>query len=232
MSEIPSYQLNTKSLPERTADAISSMIHLENYRSGSKLPNELKLAERFEVSRSTVRQAIQILVDRKLVYVERGSGTFVAELSGDLSDPLGLSTVYDKRKILMDLLDLRLLIEPRAALLAAQNASEKDGKLLLKICDEFDEMLGNDQNYVQKDMEFHQAIANCSGNVVLHNLIPYIFQTQLLHLMITAKRRKHLTAQEHRRIAEAIVKHRGADAYDAMQYHLQMIIQNYQMADD
>lgn len=228
MTEIPSYQLNAKSLPERTADAISSMIHLENYRPGSKLPNELKLAERFEVSRSTVRQAIKILAERKLVYVERGSGTYVAELNVDLSDPLGLSTVYDKSKLMKDLLEFRLLIEPRAALLAAQNASEKDGKLLLQICAECEELIRNGQNYVQKDIEFHQAIANCCGNAVLHNMIPYIFQMQLLNLTITARRRNQLTAEEHRRIAEAITAHRGADAYDAMQYHLQMILRNYQ----
>ena len=49
--------VNQKSLPERTADAIVSMLHMENYKAGAKLPNELQMAQRFEVSRSTIRLA-------------------------------------------------------------------------------------------------------------------------------------------------------------------------------
>lgn len=48
--------INQKSLPERTADAIAVMLNTENYSVGAKLPNELQMAERFEVSRSTIRQ--------------------------------------------------------------------------------------------------------------------------------------------------------------------------------
>ena len=55
-------KVNQKSLPERTADAVMSMLHHENYGVGQKLPNEIKMAERFEVSRSTIRQADCIYV--------------------------------------------------------------------------------------------------------------------------------------------------------------------------
>ena len=69
-------KVNQKSLPERTADAVMSMLHHENYGVGQKLPNEIKMAERFEVSRSTIRQAEKILEQRGILVIERGAGTF------------------------------------------------------------------------------------------------------------------------------------------------------------
>ena len=75
-------KVNQKSLPERTADAVMSMLHHENYGVGQKLPNEIKMAERFEVSRSTIRQAEKILEQRGILVIERGAGTFVSGSMG------------------------------------------------------------------------------------------------------------------------------------------------------
>ena len=71
-------KVNQKSLPERTADAVMSMLHHENYGVGQKLPNEIKMAERFEVSRSTIRQAEKILEQRGILVIERGAGSYPA----------------------------------------------------------------------------------------------------------------------------------------------------------
>ena len=102
-------KVNQKSLPERTADAVMSMLHHENYGVGQKLPNEIKMAERFEVSRSTIRQAEKILEQRGILVIERGAGTFVSGSMGVNEDPLGFSLIYDKTKLARDLLELCLL---------------------------------------------------------------------------------------------------------------------------
>ena len=218
-----------KSLAEKTADAIINKLHVENYKVGAKLPSEVHLAEYFEVSRTTIREAIKILRDQGIVRTEHGSGTFVADfqISDIIHDPLGLSLIYDQKKMILDLLDLRLLIEPKCASLATQNANRTDIQLIMKICDEFDELVDNHQNYVKKDMEFHQAIANCNGNLVLHNLIPYIHQMQILTDRATPTHRAKQTAKEHRMIAEAIRDHRGIDAYDLMLFHISIIRQRF-----
>ena len=75
-------KVNQKSLPERVADAIMTMLHMENYSVGSKLPNEYALAERFEVSRSTLRQAEKLLESRGILRIERGAGVFLSEKIG------------------------------------------------------------------------------------------------------------------------------------------------------
>ena len=98
-------KVNQKSLPERTADAIMSMLHHENHGVGQKLPNEIRMAERFEVSRSTIRQAEKILEQRGILDIERGAGTFVSGSMGMNEDPLGFSLIYDKTKLARDLLE-------------------------------------------------------------------------------------------------------------------------------
>ena len=62
--------VNQKSLPERTADAIAAMLHMENYKAGAKLPNEIQMAQRFEVSRSTIRLAERLLADRDILDIQ------------------------------------------------------------------------------------------------------------------------------------------------------------------
>lgn len=112
--------VNQKSLPERTADAIVAMLHMENYKAGAKLPNEIQMAQRFEVSRSTIRLAERLLADRDILDIQRGAGTFVSHKLGVSDDPLGFSLIYDKQKLARDLLELRIMIEPNAAALAAR----------------------------------------------------------------------------------------------------------------
>lgn len=215
--------INQKSLPERTADAIAVMLNTENYSVGAKLPNELQMAERFEVSRSTIRQAEKLLAEQGILEIERGAGVFVSGKLGVENDPLGFSLVYDKQKLAHDLLELRLMIEPKVAALAAQNAHPKDIQLLYRLCDELEMLVRSGRNYLQKDMEFHQAIANCSGNYAVYRMIPYIHQMQLLHDAITPEHHLNATVAEHRKIADAIAHKRASDAFDAMQYHLMVI---------
>ena len=119
-------EMRHKSLPERTAEVICDMLYRENYRIGAKLPGELKLAEMLEVSRNTVRQAIRILEEKGVLEVERGAGTFVSSKMGMSEDPLGLSMIMDKARLIKDLLEVRLLIEPRIAALAAERRTQKE----------------------------------------------------------------------------------------------------------
>lgn len=80
-------KVNQKSLPERTADAVMSMLHHENYGVGQKLPNEIKMAERFEVSRSTIRQAEKILEQRGILVIERGAARSYPAAWGSMRIP-------------------------------------------------------------------------------------------------------------------------------------------------
>ncbi len=209
-----------KSLPERTADVICDMLYRENYQVGAKLPNELRLAEILEVSRSTVRQAIRILTEKNILDVRRGSGTFVSAKLGMSDDPLGITSVCDKRQLVRDLLALRLLIEPRMAALAAENRTTAEAGQLCDICDRLEAAWRDGKNYCELDMEFHTFIAGCSRNLVVHHLLPTICRTIILEESVAADKLGEQTVRAHQRICEAIVGRRASEASDAMTVHL------------
>lgn len=213
-------KLNYKSLPERTADGISDMIYRENYRTGAKLPGELELAQMLEVSRNTVRQAVHILAEKGVLEVRRGSGTFVSSQVNLSDDPLGLSLICDKKKLTRDLLDIRLLIEPRMAALAAECRTEAELAELERICTKMEEEQRAGHNYYQWDMEFHTLIAKCSRNLVVHNLLPSIHQAILLQENVISRRLGEKSVEAHWRICRAVKGRRCSEAYDAMLAHL------------
>lgn len=213
-------KIHYKSLPERTADVICDMLYRENYRVGAKLPNEMELARLLEVSRNTVRQAIKLLAEKNILEVQRGSGTFVSAKLGMSDDPLGLSMICDKNKLVQDLLDVRMLIEPRMAALAAENRTAAELKQLSGICDNLEQVYARGENYYELDMEFHIFIAGCSRNLVIHSLFPAICQTILLQEAVTSNRMGEQTVRAHRQIYEAIAGGHPSKAHDAMAAHL------------
>lgn len=209
-----------KTLSERTADLLSDYLYSNNYRVGAKLPNELRLAEQFEVSRATIRQAIRLLCERNILEVERGSGTFVSSRMGLSEDPLGLSMITDRKKLVMDSMELRLMIEPPLSALAAENATSEEILHLNTLCQKLEEACRNGENYYSLDTEFHTFVAGCSRNLVIHSLYPAISQTILLQESMLPNRFGSITAEAHRSIYEAIRTHRATEAYSAMQMHL------------
>ena len=213
-------KINYKQLPEKTADVISDMIYRNNYRVGAKLPSEIDLARELEVSRNTVRAAVRILVVRNVLEVRRGSGTFVSARLGLTEDPLGLSLICDKKKLVKDLIQIRLMIEPKMASMAAEYANAGEIMRLEEICRKTEEAMHGGGRYYELDMEFHTLIAGCSRNLVVHNLIPSIHQTILLQENMTMHRMGEKTVEGHWRICRAIAGHRCNDAYDAMLAHL------------
>lgn len=103
---------------------------------GQKLPNEFELGELFGVGRSTIREAVKLLSSKGILEVRRGSGTYVISTVPIESDPLGLRAVTDKSALALDLVNVRLMLEPGIAELAATQATEEDIIELRRLCDE------------------------------------------------------------------------------------------------
>ena len=102
----------TSSLAEQVADQINQVIIDQNINAGEKLPNEFELAARLNVGRGTIREAVKLLVARNCLEIRRGKGTFVVEKPGQIEDPLGFAYVKDKITLAVDLMELRLQLEP------------------------------------------------------------------------------------------------------------------------
>ena len=142
-------------LGEQAAKNIITYIQEENYQPGDKLPNEYEFSELLGVSRNTVREALRVLVSRNIVTIRQGAGTFVSEKKGVSDDPLGFTMVDDRVKLTKDLLQIRYIIEPSVAALAAQNATPEDLEKLKEILLEVEALTGQRMDFTEKDAEFH-----------------------------------------------------------------------------
>lgn len=148
-----------KSLPQKLSEDIIAFILKENLQPGDKLPNETVLSERLNAGRSSVREAMKLLASRNIVTIRQGSGTYIASSPGMVEDPLGLTFIGNKQKLIHDLLEVRFLLEPSIAAMAATRANKKDIKKITTLCDDVEALLKKHADHTQKDIEFHTAIA-------------------------------------------------------------------------
>ena len=209
-----------KSLPQKISEDIIAFILEENLQPGDKLPNETILSERLNAGRSSVREAMKLLASRNIVTIRQGSGTYIASSPGMVDDPLGFTFIGNKQKLINDLLEVRFLLEPPIAAMAATRADKKDIKKITALCDDVENLLNNGEDHTMKDIEFHTTIAMSSKNLVVPRLIPVINSSIPLFVETTENRLRNETIESHREIAQAIAAHDPLRAQDAMYLHL------------
>lgn len=106
-----------KSLSESVADDILAMITIDKkFNIGDKLPNENELSTELKVSRTTLREAIRILVAHNILEIRRGKGTFVSEIK-NITEIMGLENLSTQKLDVKDLYEMRLIFEPEDCLL-------------------------------------------------------------------------------------------------------------------
>lgn len=211
---------NGKPLADQVAEHIFNHIIEHGLEPGAKLPNEFELGEQLGVSRTTIREAIKILVSRKVVEIRRGAGTFVSERQGIADDPLGLAFVKDHSNLAMDLLSVRLMLEPQIAKMAAEHATEEQIEGLRRQCDKVEELILSGVNHMEEDIILHRMIASCSQNVVVEKLVPIINSSIAVFVNITEGKLGQETIQTHRELVEAIAERDSEGAECAMTMHL------------
>jgi DNA-binding FadR family transcriptional regulator len=205
-------------------DAIVSGRHAP----GAALPNEIELAESKGVSRTSAREAMQKLQALGLIEVRRRKGASVLPRSAwNLLDPavLDVAVVHVADfEFFQALIEARLLIEPRAAELAAQRGSERDldriEAALIAMEAEGDGTRGAGWN--PADLSFHTSIIDAAGNWVLRQLIVTIRAALAAEIRVTGQ---HATSPEeslrlHRNVYEAIRRRQSSEAHAAMTWLL------------
>ncbi|WZL72454.1 FadR/GntR family transcriptional regulator [Clostridiaceae bacterium 35-E11] len=160
-------------LSEKVAENIKHLIIEHELKPGNKLPNEIQLARILNVSRSTIREAIKILVSKNILEIQRGKGTYVCEKPGVVTDPLGV-TFMNKKDLLLYLFETRLIIEPEIAALAAQRATKKNVEDLEKSFYKMKEDILEGRNHIEMDMDFHDIVAKSSQNPIIQRIVPMI----------------------------------------------------------
>ena len=209
-----------KQLADQVAEELQERVLKGEWKPGEKLPTEFDLIEDLNVGRGTVREAVKILVTRNVLEIRRGNGTYVVENPGHVEDPFGFAFYGDKWKLAEDLCEVRLLLEPDIAALAATRATQEEVDYILACCEAVEQAIRSGRPHTEEDMEFHGAIAAASHNHVMASMAPVIQKSVSAFIEVTNSSLTEMTIQTHRKVADAIAHHDARAASQAMREHL------------
>jgi DNA-binding FadR family transcriptional regulator len=219
--------MNGKRLYHSVAEQIKALINKGTFPPGSRLPGERELAERFDVSRVTIREAEIALQALGYISIKTGSGVYVLDPAGN--DQQGLPNVSA-----FELTEARLIFESEAAALAARHISDDDLDRLEEL---LETMLANGQQDqkipLQADREFHVTIAAASGNAAVKHVIETLWrlrgelpEVRDVHASICAVEDKDDLHREHAQVLDALRARDHAAARQAMQEHFRSLLES------
>lgn len=227
--------LQRKKVYEEIAEIILEDIKAGEMKPGDKLPSITDMAQTYQVSSASVREALNSLRVMDVIEVKHGQGSFIKEKM-----PLGFEQNFEiiTRADIENLLDLRKIIEVGSARAASQKAGDDE---LQKISEALDKMwtaLENNEIGEQADYEFHIGIAEATGNPLLVNLLEDVSDTMIRTMKETRRiwlyeERKSIQKihGEHKLIYEAIKTGDEENVARHMYDHLigveEVLLQNY-----
>ncbi|MBN1379933.1 MAG: FadR family transcriptional regulator [Gammaproteobacteria bacterium] len=213
-----------KRLYQQVADKLMASIDAREYLAGSRLPAERKLAERFGVSRPTIREAIIALELAGYVEVKTGSGVYVIEHSK-------ISRVASELDVgPFELTETRILFEGEVAALAATLITDAEIAQLKKALEEM--MVANKEQSTseQQDRKFHLLIAQATRNSAIVSVIDDLWELKInspLNERVFQRVREigyRPRIEEHQAIIDALQAHNSQAARIAMREHLGRLI--------
>jgi GntR family transcriptional repressor for pyruvate dehydrogenase complex len=207
---------------EEIVRQIKAMIAEGRLKSGDQLPPERDLAEKFLVSRTSVREALRALESVGLIDIRPGEGTFVREVSVDaLVEPLAL-VLLSQREMTGELFEARRLLEPTIAGLAARRATRDEVQEMERILDEQARAIAAGNTGFAQDAAFHAAIGTAAHNRAITRIVHAVMDllAQSREEAIGTPGRPTRSHEDHRRILDAIRAGNAAAAERAMLDHV------------
>ncbi len=205
-----------KPLPEELAGVLAEEIRAGTLAPGAFLPPEPRLTERFGVSRSVVREATRTLEARGLVEVRRGVGVVVRVAPDpNLADALAARIRSDAR-VLRDIWDVRMMLEPAVAAAAAERATPEEVALIARAA----AALETAGDPVGADLAFHAAVLEACHNGVVALILAPLGDLLRAERAATLRMGLDAAAKGHRAVAAAIAAGDAGAARAAMAEHL------------
>lgn len=206
-------------LHEEIVIQLAELIRQGQLQPGDRLPPERELADRLGVSRSSVREALRILELHGLVARRPGTGTVIAG-----GTPQGLVRSLTQLA-LHDVIELRLIVEPAVAALAAERATPPDISRLEDILREQEAQIQRGETGAAADAAFHLAIAQATHNRALVRLAEALAEILAVSRdpCVQTPQRSRLSLQSHRQILGAIKGGSPVAARQAMEDHIRRV---------
>ena len=216
-------------------EQILHLIESGNLIQGEKLPSEVILAEKFGVSRPTIRQALSALEVLGVIECVGGKGNFIR-------DQINLESLrYQSRKLEgqispEEILECRKIVEPGIAVLAARKAEQSDILDLERCVDEYGNLIQSKydkivfEKIVQNSRAFHLALAKATHNAALVQIMRFVIRTaktevwlNLENKMLARRDRLEKHLSEHEDILSSVKNRNDEKAKEIMQGHIESI---------
>ncbi|WP_426513662.1 FadR/GntR family transcriptional regulator [Dactylosporangium sp. McL0621] len=159
-------------LTDEAIAKIRSMIQSGELPPGARLPPEPQLAVQIGLSRSGVREAVKVLESARVLDVRRGDGTYVTSLAPRLLlEGLGLAVELLQDDTLLEVVEVRRMLEPVATGMAALRMTDDDLDELARILDDMRSAADDHEKLIQFDTAFHRTVVAATGNETLTSLL-------------------------------------------------------------
>lgn len=212
---------------DAVADQLRKLIVEGTLRPGVRLPTERDLAERFQTSRPTIRNAVTLLEKEGLVSMQR-DGMHIADLAAEtIAQPLSSLLMSDSRGI-DDYMEFRHILEGSAAYLAALRSNEVDRESLRRCYERMVKLheTGDPEEEATADADFHLAIYEMSHNVVVLHVLRALSDIQRNDVLQNRNRLylrqgyRQITLKQHKAIYDAIISGAPEEARQCAQAHI------------
>jgi GntR family transcriptional regulator, transcriptional repressor for pyruvate dehydrogenase complex len=207
---------------EHIVDQIRALIREGRWAPGDQIPPERELAERFRVSRTSVREALRALEMQGVIDSRQGGGTFVRTADTEALVPPLAAAILRGRRELAEVLEVRELIEPGIARQAASRATDEHVAELESLLQRQRECIAMGRPFVDEDTAFHYTLARAADNHILlrlHNVIlDLLRESRQSYLHVPD--RPQLSLRGHEAILVAIKARDPDGAYDASLAHI------------
>lgn len=186
---------------------IKDMLMRGELKAGDRLPPEKELSERLGLSRSSLRESVKALELIRVLDVRRGDGTYVTSLDAKLlNEAVAFVVDLHQDRSVLELFEVRRILEPATAAIAAGKINADDIKELRAAMDGIDESTEVEE-LVAHDLEFHGIIARAAGNAYLGSLLEALSSSTVRARVwrgLTQDRAVPHTLAEHKAIADAL----------------------------
>jgi GntR family transcriptional repressor for pyruvate dehydrogenase complex len=235
MTTKPLYRaIKASRLFEQIVQQVEESILAGHLKPGDQLPAERDLAQKFGVSRTAVREAVKTLREKGLVEAYSGRGTFVTNgTSQAIRQSLDLMIRINQQEGSSHLAELRQVLEPEIAGLAAPRIEEQLLATMREAVATMDRNLHDPDAYVEADLDFHLALAEAVGNPLVLSLLDSIVG------LLREQRVRVFSVDggpergqfHHKKILAAVEKHDSARAREAMRAHLKQVLSDTSRSD-
>lgn len=216
---------------EQVIEQIKYMITSGELKKGEKLPPERELVEKFQVSRTSVREALRALQIIGLIESRQGGGNYIKDSFDDnLIEPLSMMFVLQNSRN-SEILELRRVLEVETARLAAKNISDEELTRLKEIIDRMKDLPDEKENVVL-DKELHYVIAKASGNNLIMSILTAVsslmdsFIKEAREAIINKDENKSVLLEHHENMYMALKNHDEKEAGKVMKEHMNLIIRH------